>query len=145
MLRIASLAVIALAIAGCENKTEDAAGVPASGTAVAAPNAAIKHQGVEYNLVVYGDCGTQPDGSYNTWAFTLDANGEPLPEGPQLLALSKAYWSVIDFYPGTGDQIIRIYREGPDKFGFQDGVLEFDGELGAGLSERAKVRIECPD
>jgi hypothetical protein len=76
---------------------------------------------------------------------TLDDAGRPVPDAAHLYAMREAHWSIIDFYSPVDDRIVRIYREGHNRFGFEEGVLEFDGELGAGLTERARVRIACPD
>jgi hypothetical protein len=106
--------------------------------------AAILYQGVVYRMDLVGDCDPPADGSFSIWAATLDSNGKPGPKAPHLYAQSEADWSVIDFYPGLDDRIIRIYREGDDKFGFNGGRLEFDGPIDLDTSETVKVAIACP-
>jgi len=143
MIRPVSVALITLAIFGCDNKVEDEAGSTADAQ-LPQTDASFQFRGESFELAVTGDCGPAADGTYKTWAFTLDADGAPIPDGPHLLALSEANWAVIDFYPGQGEQIMRVYREGKNKLEFVDGVLEFDGPLGAGLTENASVKIVCP-
>lgn len=144
MLRTVRAILIVFLVVGCESETETDESTAASANFEI--NAAIEYQGNTYDLVVLddADCGTRPDGTFGTWAFTLDATGEVDPKAPHLHALSKGNWSVIDFYPAIDDQIVRIYRDGPEKFSFVNGVLEFEGELGAGLREKAKVKVTCP-
>ncbi|HHH44104.1 MAG TPA: hypothetical protein ENK49_08200 [Gammaproteobacteria bacterium] len=144
MPRVLTAFLIALAVVSCENRTDTETGEPVADKPADSVSARVEYQGKRYDLVVLGECGMRPDGSYGTWAYTLDANGKPLPDGPQLHALSESNWSVIDFYPAIDDRVIRVYREYRDKIGFEDGVLDFDGELGAGLTERIRIRITCP-
>lgn len=143
MIRPVGVTLIALVFLGCGKEAGDVASVPAA-SQPRPTDASFEFEGESSELAVLGDCGPAADGSFKTWAVTLDADGTPLPDGPHLLALSEGNWSVIDFYPGQGEQIIRVYREGADKLRFADGVLEFDGALGAGLTEKARARIVCP-
>ena len=149
-IRMASIVLLSTMVAACGGETESET-VSGSGPQTAAEraggaaDASFKLKGTSYELAVVGDCGPAADGTYDTWAMTLDDDGQPLPDGPQLHAMSAENWSVIDFVAGAGKPISRVYREGNETFGFADGVLEFEGELGAGLREVAAVRIVCPD
>ncbi len=143
MHKVLAVVLIAIAIVGCDKKT----GVETDGQAAeqaASFDAFIEYQDKRYDMAILGDCGTQPDGGFRTFAFTVGPDREPLPNGPQMLALSGSDWSIIDFYPASDDNIVRIYREGRDTFGFENGVLEFEGELGAGLTEQARATFICP-
>lgn len=132
-----------LATVACENKSEDTA---SSSDVVRSFDAFIEINNKRYEMVVPGNCGANSDGTYLTWAVTLDAEGHLEVNEPHMYAASEAHWSVIDFYaPRENDRVFRIYRDGRDKFGFKDGVLEFEGELGAGLTEQARVRFVCPN
>jgi len=128
----------AIVVASCGGSSEGDEKAPAAAVA------SLEFRGVQFDLVGVGECGARPDGNYSTWAFTLDADGKPLPKGPQLHALADEDWSVIDFYLGDNDGVRRIYRDGTDKLRFEDGVMRFEGELGAGLTEQARVTITCP-
>ena len=139
--RLTGVLLVSLVVAGCGG---DAGSDVAPAAADRESNTFFEYQGRRYDLAVVGECGTREDGTYGTWAFTLDANGDAVLVGPQLLAQNGASWSVIDFYPGTGDEVVRVYREGRERFGFEGGVLEFDGELGAGNRQTARAKITCP-
>ena len=141
MVRTIIMALIALMLVACGKKDE--AGAPSDGASPAPFDAFIEYDGRRYEMVVHGDCGAKPDGTYLTWAVTLDDDGKVVGSQAHMYAMRRAYWSVIDFYYPEEDRIVRIYREGGGRFGFEDGVLEFDGELGAGITERAHVRIDC--
>jgi len=145
MIRAATAVLISLAVVGCGKEADIDTDAPPSAQAPASFDAFIEYRGKRYEMSVPGECGAKPDGTYLTWAFTLDSEGKPAPEDAHMYAMREAYWSVIDFYSPDDDRIVRIYREGPDRFGFEEGVLEFEGELGAGLTEQARVRIVCPD
>ncbi len=150
MSRKTSLAAAMLLLSACGADTDVEETVPAAADPQAADirkaaDAYIEYNGKRYELAVSGDCGARPDGTYLTWAVTLDANGEPVPDDVHLYAMRQAHWSVIDFYSPDNDKIIRIYREGSERISFEDGVLDFSGELGAGLTDEAKVHIACPD
>lgn len=141
MSRMAVLLIVALAITGCEKNTGGEAeplGEAASATAV------VEFRDKTYQLAVISDCVVKPNGEYSVWAFTLDTSGTPIPDATHLHALREENWSVIDLYIAEEEQIFRIYRDGSETFGFENGVLEFDGALGAGLTERARLRIVCP-
>lgn len=139
MCRVPVSIALAIAVSSCGGNSGNDDEGPA--TAVAA----VEFQGASYDLVGVGECGARPDGTFSTWAFKLDADGEPLLDGPQLHALADENWSVIDFYSGNNDGVVRIYRDGADKLRFENGVLEFAGALGAGLTEEARVTITCPE
>lgn len=141
MIRTFCVVLLVLTAIGCSKEPDEASQAATSPTA---GDAQLTFRDQTWQLHVRGDCGPGEDGTYRTWAFSLDANGEPIPDAPHLLALSEGDWSVIDFSTGDGDEIHRVYREGDEKFGFTDGKLEFAGELGAGLSEKAEIRIVCP-
>lgn len=143
MARKAALVLFMLALVACgsDSGTEPDASSSASAEKY---DAFVEYKGRRYEMVVPGACGEDPDGTYLTWAVTLDSDGAMIPDAPHMYAMREAGWSVIDFYDPTDDSVVRIYREGRERFKFQDGVLEFSGELGAGLNRTARVRIACP-
>lgn len=143
MIRMTVVALLALVCLGCENEPRDAPNESSAVGVTPLGTVAIEYRGVSYDLVAVGECGPRPDGSYSTWAVTLDSNSQPLPKGPQIHALSKQDWSVIDFYSPDEGRVVRIYRQGEEKLVFEGGVLEFEGELGAGDDEKAQARITC--
>ena len=144
MARSATMALVTLALAACgaDDDRNNEADVTASDTTPS--DAYIEFRGRHYDMTVRGKCGTEPDGTYLTWAVTPDSSGNLIPDAPHMYAMRRANWSVIDVYWPDDDSIVRIYREGRDRFGFENGVLTFEGELGAGLTETAKVQIVCP-
>ena len=144
MTRIAIIAVVALFLASCSKKDAADTGAPSADGSLATFDAFIEYDGRRYEMFVPGDCGAEPDGTYLTWAVTLDDDGKVVGNQAHMYAMRRAHWSVIDFYYPEEDRIVRVYREGGERFGFEDGVLEFEGELGAGLTETAHIRIECP-
>lgn len=144
MVRTASITLVALVTLSCGGQEEDKTELSAA-TDTPSASAQLTYRSETWNLHVTENCGPAADGSYNTLAVTLDAEGNTVVDGPQLLALHESDWSIIDFLPGTGQQIVRAYREGDEVFIFNDGVLEFDGELGAGQNENMHVRLTCPD
>ena len=144
MVRTVCVVLVALAMFGCSNEIEEDSAPTAASTAPPA-DAKLTFHNQTWDLHVTGPCGPASDGSYNTWAVTLDADGNPASDGPQLAALHEGNWSVIDFLPGAGQQIIRAYREGDDVIRFENGVLEFDGELGAGLKDELQLTLTCPE
>ena len=145
MIRATTAVLIALAAVGCGKEADVDTGAPPAAETPASFDAYIEYRGKRYEMSVPGDCGARPDGTYLTWAVTLDANGKLRTNDAHMYAMREAHWSVIDFYSPDDDSIVRIYREGRQRFGFEDGVLEFEGELGAGLTEQANVRIVCPN
>lgn len=147
MIRPASMILIAFATVGCGDRSGEEAGDASPGLAqqaAASAGASVQFRGKVYDLTVAGQCGPVESGRFRVWAVTPGSDGAPLPDAPHLLALADDDWSVVDFYPGQGEEVVRIYRDGAQKLGFEDGVLDFDGELGAGLTEKASVTIECP-
>lgn len=145
MLRIMSLAAAALALAACGAKTDVDEATPGATDPGNTMDAFLEYKGKRYDLVVPGECGARPDGTYLTWAVSLGADGQPDPDATHLYAMREAHWSVIDFYLPDEDKITRIYRDGPNRIAFENGVLDFAGELGAGLTATAKVHIDCPE
>jgi hypothetical protein len=145
MLRITILAAAIHLLSACGGKPDVEETVSTAAEPEKTADSYIEYNGKRYELTAAGDCGARPDGTYLTWAVTLDADGEPDRDGAHLYAMREAHWSLIDFYSPDDDKIIRIYREGRERFSFEDGVLDFAGELGAGLAAMAKVRIVCPE
>lgn len=144
MFRITSLTAVALALTACGAKTDVDEVAPGATEPGSTTNAYIEYNGKRYDLSVSGECGARPDGTYLTWAVSLGADGQPDPNEAHLYAMREAHWSVIDFYSPDDDKIIRIYRDGRDRIAFENGTLDFAGELGAGLTATAKVHIDCP-
>lgn len=105
---------------------------------------AVRYQDVVYRMDIAGDCGAASDGTFSNWAVTLDSDGAPGPKQPHMHVLSEEGWSVIDFYRALDDRIIRIHREGQDKFGFVDGSLLFDGPIDSGAYDLIRVEFVCP-
>lgn len=112
------------------------------------PGATYLYRSTLFELEVLGHCGERDDGSFDSWAFTLDASGRPIEQGPHLHAMGELDWSVIDFYPGEGDRILRVYRSGPDRFDFARGTLRFAGATdkfaGSDVQDHVEVTIRCP-
>jgi hypothetical protein len=104
--------------------------------------AVILYQGVVYRMQIVGECGPAADGSFSTWAATLDSNGTPLPKQPHMHALSEGNWSVVDFYPGLNDQIVRVARTGADKLRFDGRRLEFDSSRNS--TDQMAMVVACP-
>jgi len=145
MIRAATVVLIALTVVGCGKEADVDTGAPSSAVSPESFDAFIEYRDTRYEMSVPGDCGSRPDGTYLTWAVTLDGDGKLAPKDAHMYAMREAHWSVIDFYSPDDGSVVRIYREGRKRFGFEDGVLEFEGELGAGLTEQAHVRIVCPN
>lgn len=145
MLRIICLAAAALALAACGAKNDVDEATPGATDPGTTSNAYIEYNGKRYDLSVSGECGARPDGTYLTWAVSIGADGQPDPDAAHLYAMREAHWSVIDFYSPDDDKTIRIYRDGRDRIAFENGVLDFAGELGAGLTATATVHIDCPE
>ena len=143
MIRMVTVVLLAIAAAACDRKPEAEHDAVPVADAPPPVDAFIEYRGRRYEMSVPGNCGARPDGTFSTWAFKLDSNGAPLLDGPQLHALGGKDWSVIDFHVGGDGGVVRIYRDGRDEIVFKDGVLEFEGALGAGLDEHARVTIRC--
>lgn len=132
-------------LSACGQGADTNSSGPSNASGVGEYDALVEYRGERFEMVVPGDCGARSDGTYLTWAITMDAAGEPDPDAAHLYAMRTPEWSVIDFYYPPNESIVRIYREGRNRIDFKEGELDFDGELGAGLTEKATVRIECPE
>lgn len=145
MFRIILFVTGILILTSCDGTPEPDGAASQITKSQAAEGTYIEFKGNSYEMAVLDDCGPRPDGTYLTWVVTLDANGKPDPDAAHFYAMREAHWSVIDFYVPEVDRIVRMYREDSERPAFTNGVLEFSGELGAGLTEQISGRIVCPN
>lgn len=145
MFRIALFVTGVFILASCDESPELESATPPSAEAPGDDTTYIEFNGKRYELAVLDNCGPRADGTYLTWVVSLDADGKPDHDAAHFYAMREAHWSVIDFYVPDEDRIVRMYREDDERPAFKDGVLEFAGELGAGLTEKISGRIICPE
>lgn len=145
MFRIVMLVTGVLLLSSCDETSEREISMAPSAESLDAEATYIEFRGKRYDLAVLENCGPRADGAYLTWAVTLGADGKPDPDAGHFYAMREAHWSVVDFYVPDEDRIVRMYREDNERPAFRNGVLEFSGELGAGLTEKISGRIVCPE